>query len=142
MPVDPASALDLRLNHNLTFAEIGKIQGVSKQAIHQQLSKLLPDVSEVDSFQEYRADILAASQINLLKALNSLDPAEQKELVKRRGMVDYGILQDKEYQARGLSDVNTRPLIQINIGVKPVDNSDDNKVIDVQSGGKVIDTGR
>ena len=115
MPTDVSAALDLRLNHGLTYEEIGKIQGVAKQTIHAALKPLLPNTDETESFLEHRADILATAQIKMLKAWNDMTPGEQKELVKRRGMVDYGILQDKEFQARGLSDSNTKPMVVIQI---------------------------
>ncbi len=115
MSTDVSAALDLRLNHGLTYEEIGKIQGVSKQTIHAALKPLLPEPDEVASFLEYRADILATAQIKMLKTWNGMTPEEQKELVQKRGMVDYGILHDKEFQARGLSDNNTRPMIVIQV---------------------------
>lgn len=140
MPVDTSKALDLRLNHNLTYEEIGAIEGVTKQAIHAALKGLLPAEDEVDSFKQYRADILAAAQVKMLKAWNDLTPDEQKDLVRRRGMVDYGILQDKEFQARGIQDNTSRPMIQINVTGNasvavdnPVDNNNPNQIIDIQS---------
>jgi predicted DNA-binding protein YlxM (UPF0122 family) len=113
--LDTAKALDLKVNHNLSYGEIAAIAGVTRQAIHARLKPLLPQEDEIESFKEYRADILSAAQIKLLRSMNSLDDDETKALVQKRGMVDYGILHDKEMQARGLSDSGSKPMVVIQI---------------------------
>jgi len=105
MAVDISSALDLKLNHNLSYKQIGQIQGVSAQAIHQRIKDLLPTDS-TELYKKHRSDIIANTQLKVIEAFNSLDEDETKDLVKRRGMVDFGILYDKERIERGLSTAN------------------------------------
>lgn len=112
--VDKSKALALRLNNKLTYQQIADIQGVTKQAIHTAISELMPK-EETKTYLENRADILANVQIKQLEAFNSLTPDEQKELIKRRGLVDYGIVYDKEVIARGGTlGRDTMPLVTIN----------------------------
>jgi hypothetical protein len=128
--VDVNQALDLKLNHNLSLSQIGKIQGVSKQAIHQAIQKLIPEKEYIEPFKANRADILAHVQAKALTTYLSLDEAEQKQILMKRGLVDLGIAYDKERIETGHNDANIKPLIvvQINTGtqaidITPVDNS-------------------
>jgi len=102
MPVDVSSALDLRLNHHLSYSEIAAIQGVSPQAIHGRIKNLLPP-EEVNVYKDHRADILAGIQARLLSHLDDdrLAKASAYQLVG-----SMGLLYDKERLERGMSTAN------------------------------------
>ena len=95
-------ALDLRLNHGLSYEHIGKIQGTSKTGIYRALAKLMPS-QETEIFKQNRADILANIQLKALSAVTEpkLKKASAKDLV-----ISAGILYDKERLERGLSTEN------------------------------------
>lgn len=102
MPVDVSSALDLKLNHHLSYKEIAAIQKVSPQAIHQKIKNLLPP-AETETFKNHRADILAGMQAKLLRELDDerLQKASAYQLVG-----SFGLLYDKERLERGMSTAN------------------------------------
>jgi predicted DNA-binding protein YlxM (UPF0122 family) len=104
--VDKSKALKLRLENNLTYQEIADIQGVTKQAIQSALSKLIPQKDSIEPFKKHRSDIFANTQMKMLNAYHNLTDDEQKELVKRRGLVDMGIIYDKERIESGKSTDN------------------------------------
>lgn len=95
MPVDVNQAIALKTDHGLSLSQIGKIQGVSKQAIHQAIQALIPPKELIEPFQANLGDIISYAQFKALTAYLSLDSAEQKKMIMRRGMVDFGICYDK-----------------------------------------------
>jgi len=100
--VDKARAVDLRLNAGLTCQEIADILKVSKQAIHQQLLKLIP-TEHTEIYKNHRADILSHAQLRLLSALTD---DKIKKMAGRDLVVSAGILYDKERLERDLSTSN------------------------------------
>lgn len=106
--VDISTALDLKLNHNLSYARIAKIQGVHPSAVHKQLKDLLP-TAETRTFQENRADIFSEAQ---LKLLSQIDAPRLKKMTIRDAIVSLGILYDKEQLERGNSPT-TKPILVI-----------------------------
>ena len=106
MPVDVSTALDLKVNHDLSYAQIAAIQGVSPQAIHKRLKHLIPG-EEVQSFRENRADILSGLQVKLL---SQVDDARLKKLSIRDAVVSAAVLYDKERLERGMSTANLASL--------------------------------
>ena len=100
--VDTAQAINLRLNHNLSYNRIAKIQGVTTQAVHQRLKQFLP-TEETELFKKNRADILATAQ---LKIITQIDQPKLKKAGLRDLVVSAGILYDKERLERGLSSQN------------------------------------
>lgn len=100
--VDVSKALDLRVNHNLSYQDIGNLQGVSKQAIHSAIKHLLPD-NDTKLYQDNRADILSHIQVKLLRELDSerLKKASAFQLVGAAGL-----LYDKERIERGQTTEN------------------------------------
>lgn len=110
--LDKSRALTLRLDNKLTYQEIADIlktetgQTISRQAIHEAISKLIPDKDVIDPFKNNRADILANVQAKQVIAYLSLTEDEQKDLIKKRGLVDMGIAFDKERLERGKSTDN------------------------------------
>jgi len=100
--VDTAQAINLRLNHNLSYNRIAKIQGVTTQAVHQRLKQFLP-TEETEIYKNNRADILANTQ---LKIITQIDSPRLKKAGLRDLVVSAGILYDKERLERGLSSQN------------------------------------
>ena len=101
--VDKKKAIQLKMEKNLSYGQIAAIQGVSRQAIHQQIQKFIPDTQIITAFKNNRADILAHAQLKAIESYLSLDIEQHKSLVERRGLVDFGILFDKERLELGKS---------------------------------------
>ena len=100
-----AKIIELR-NNNRTLKEIAAIAGVTKQTIHARLKPYQHSISNIDAIKSQRADLLALVTNNMLEVYLSLTPAEQKSLIVKRGMVDYGILYDKMRLETGQSTSN------------------------------------
>ena len=98
-PLNPntLAALNLRLNHKLTYEEIGKIQGISKVSVFNKIKHLIP-TQATDDYRNNRADILANTQ---LRFLQELTPSKLKKISARDAVVSMGILYDKERLERG-----------------------------------------
>jgi hypothetical protein len=97
--IDTVKALELRINHGLSYAKIGAIHGVSAQAIHQRIKHLLP-TPVTKMYQEKRADILDHVQLTML---SQLDKARLKKMTARDAAVSFGIFYDKSRLERGQS---------------------------------------
>jgi len=113
MPVDASTALDLRLNHKLTYKQIGQMHNVSPQAIHQKLKPLIPEKTLAEQFRANLSDIISNVQLKALEAYLSLTDEEQKDMIKRRGLVDMGIAYDKGRLEAGLSTANLSMVHQV-----------------------------
>ena len=90
-------AKDLTENHGLSLGEAGKVMGLSKGRIHQLIQGQI-DPKAVAAWKEKKADLMEMVQAEMLL---SLDLPTIKDLVSRRGLVDYGILFDKSQIQRG-----------------------------------------
>ena len=105
---DVSRALDLRLNHRLTYEEIGKVLGVTRQSIHKKIRHLIP-TEQTKEFVTNRAEIIAHQQLRLLSA--GLTDAKLKKISSRDAVVSMGILYDKERLERGqatsITDIRT-----------------------------------
>lgn len=99
--VDTACALKMRAQ-GLSYAEIAKTQGTSKQAVHRRLQALLPD-ADTDAYKAMRADILSKMQLKVLETID--DESIQKAPLAARAMA-FGVLYDKERLERGQSTSN------------------------------------
>ena len=74
MPLDKTEALKLRQNKGLTYKQIGAIQGVTKQAIHQALRDLIPTSDQstyIQQFKKIEADITALKRADALSLVDS-----------------------------------------------------------------------
>jgi len=87
----------------LSFAQIGRLLGVSKQAVHQVFDKHGFDAGTVERFRANRGAILADLQRRLLK---SMTDAEVKRMAPRDRVVALGICFDKERLETGQSTFN------------------------------------
>ncbi|HEY3489918.1 MAG TPA: hypothetical protein VGK27_07335 [Candidatus Deferrimicrobiaceae bacterium] len=94
----------------LSYAEIGKIMGASKQSIHELLVRNGIDLGTVASFRSNRGAILAAKQKMLL---DNLTDADIKKMAPRDRVLGFGILFDKERLETGKSTANLSGLMQI-----------------------------
>jgi len=113
VPVDVSSALDLRLNHGLSYSQIGTLQQVSPQAIHQKIKDLLP-IEGIKTYQENRADILSSLQVKLL---GELDDDRIQKMSGKDLVVSAAVLFDKERLERDLSTDNVSALL---VGLKSI----------------------
>jgi transcriptional regulator with XRE-family HTH domain len=87
---DTAKALELRLKKGLSYADIGKYFGCSRQAIEQGLSKytkLLHDNLDIEAYEVSKADILSNVELTLLNDLVDTEKREKATL----GNVAYAI---------------------------------------------------
>lgn len=87
----------------MTLQEIADTEGVTRQTIHEQLQKYIPNANALETYKKHRADILAAKQIELLQSLTADKIKEASALQLITGM---GILTDKERLERGQSTAN------------------------------------
>ena len=110
--VDVNQAIDLKTNHGLSLSQIGKIQGVTKQAIHQAIKAILPEKEPIEQFKANLPDIISYAQLKAITAYITLDEAEQKDMMKRRGMVDFGILYDKNALETGRATQNVHVITE------------------------------
>ncbi len=102
MPVDVSTALDLKINHDLSYRKIAAIQGVTHNAIFKRIRHLLPD-EFTETYKANRADILSHLQVTLL---SQVDKARLKKISARDAVVSAAILYDKERLERGQSTAN------------------------------------
>ncbi len=101
-PVSIERLLEYR-KRGLSYAEIGKMAGVSKQAIHQRLAPYRDAIENLPAFKEHRADLFAVQQSRLL---NSLTDKDIKRMAPVSRVVSAGILYDKERLESGKSTAN------------------------------------
>ena len=100
--VDIEKALDLKLNHGLSYEQMEPILGVSHGAIHKRIKHLLPN-NDTKYYQDHRADIFSHVQ---LKLLSQIDAQRLKKVNIRDAVISTGILYDKERLERGQSTAN------------------------------------
>jgi len=112
-PIPIETIIEYRTKH-LTYAEIGKLTGCTKQNIHQRLQPIINQLNAHDNFKKHRADIFSIITQKGLRAYLSLTTAEQKELIMKRGLVDVGIAYDKMKAelGEGIPDVAIHIVVQ------------------------------
>lgn len=115
--VDVSSALDLRLNHHLSYSEIAAIQGVTPQAIHGRIKNLLPP-PELKTFMDHRGDILAGLQAKLL---SNLDDARLGKASAYQLVGSAMLLHEHERLERNLSTANVAGITADIAALKAVD---------------------
>ena len=131
--VDKSKALKLRLDNHLTYQQIADTQGVSKQAIHTAHQHLIPDKDKLEPFKNHRADILANVQMKQIESYLSMTDLEQKEAIKRRGLVDMGIAYDKERIERGQNPEGIQITINTIQQIKAMQDKQTTQAIDIES---------
>ncbi len=106
--VDASRALTLKLENKLSYKQIGQLQGVSAQAIHQAIKDLLP-TDETELYKNNRADILANLQAKILKSIED-DDIKKSPFGSR--VLAFCQLTDKERLERGQSTDNIHMIHQ------------------------------
>ena len=90
-------------NRGLSYTEIAKLTGCSRQNVQQRLEAVGYDKEDLENFKKHRGDVFAFLQSKLL---NSIDLHELKEISPIQRIVGTGILFDKERLQRGESTEN------------------------------------
>lgn len=90
-------------NRGLSYAEIAKLTGCSRQNIQQRLEAIEYSKEDLENFKKNRADVFAFMQSKLI---NSIDSKTAKEMSPYHRIVSLGILFDKERLERGKSTEN------------------------------------
>jgi hypothetical protein len=93
---------DLRLK-GVGLAEIGKVAGITKQAVSQALKRSGVDPQEIETFRAGRAGLLALKQKLILAGIT---PAKVEKMGVKDAAISYGILYDKERLETGQSTSN------------------------------------
>ena len=96
-----------------TPPQIASAVKTSRQRVHQVLEQYGLEANTLETFKECRADLLALAQSKDLETYLTLDPEARKKLIERRGLVDLGILYDKERLERGGTPDESRPLVLV-----------------------------
>ncbi len=94
----------------LSLSEIGKVVGVSKQAVSQMLKRSGIDIEAVETFKKGKPLILHAKQKMLL---DQITPAEVKKMSGRDLAVSFGILFDKTQLLEGRATANVASLMRV-----------------------------
>ena len=101
-----AKIIELR-NKKLSYAQIGKIVGCSKENVIQRIKPFQTSIDNLPSIKENRADLLATVSDTIL---NSLTEADIKKAPAGQRVMMYGILYDKERLERGQATQNIATL--------------------------------
>ena len=109
-PIPLSVILEYRAR-GLTYEEIGKLCGCTKQNIHMRLQPVMSQVRDLKEFKNHRADMFAVAGKVTMETYFSLTLDERKKLMKSRGLTDMGILYDKERLERDLSTANVVSIV-------------------------------
>ena len=90
----------------LNNTEIGKLLGCE----HHNITQRLQAAENLELFKKHRAEVMATSASMLV---NSLTPADIKEMNGLQKITAFGILYDKERLERGQSTANVHNLVEI-----------------------------
>lgn len=93
-----------------SYRQIATLAGIHHNTVAKYLKRLTPRKA-TEIYKRHKADILAEFQRKILTACG---PTEIKQMLKARGLSDYGILYDKEQLERG-HGADARPLVMIQI---------------------------
>ena len=135
----PIGTLIAYAEQGLTNADIGKLVGISHQAIYERFAKIGYSPKNRKQYQEHKAEIYETIQIAIA---NALSEADWKKVSPAQAITSLAILEDKIRLLRGQSTANVSVLSQIIASAHQQVNTpahtiiDDNKSIDAQ----VIDT--
>ena len=101
--------------------EIAESVHTCKAHVTQTLQRYGVDINTVESYKKHRAELLAGVQAKYLSLVN--DEAI-KGMIERRGMVDFGIMYDKERLERGQSSVNMSLVLQDVAAIREMESVD------------------
>lgn len=100
--IDLGRALEYRLKNRMSYASIGKLFGVSAQAIHKRLkrfSTVLDDPDIISAHEATNDKILTGTMHKLIGA--AVEPARVKSASTLQLVTSYGICFDKQRLLRG-----------------------------------------
>ena len=112
--INVLEAYRLRTQAHLTYQQIADLQGITRSAVHQGLSRFLeqlPSDDQLRSFEESKADLLSAASQTLLASC--LDPEVVAKAGLRDRVVSFGILFDKHRLQTAQSTSNISVLAKI-----------------------------
>jgi len=110
-PSKTPTIISLATTTHATPPEIAGAVKVSRQSVYEVLRRYKIKPNTLESYKTHRADLLMAAQEKDLKEYLSLTSEERKKHVQKRGLVDMGILYDKERLERDLSTQNIKPMV-------------------------------
>jgi hypothetical protein len=90
-------------NRGLSYTEIAKLTGCSRQNVQQRLETVEYSKEDIENFKKHRGDVFAFLQSKLL---NSIDSDAIKEMQPYQRIVGASILYDKERLELGKSTGN------------------------------------
>lgn len=102
--IDLAKALDMRFRKRMTYNEIGRVMGVSKQAVHERLArytKLIGDPEDIQAHDDHVDRILTGAMSKIINAV--VDEKKIERCSTYQLAASYGILFDKQRLVRGQS---------------------------------------
>lgn len=114
-PLSLESVVSMR-NRGLSLAEIGKVCGVSKQAVSQLIKRHGLEVGTIEAFKSGKADILHSKQKLILDSITEAEVAKMKNV--RDKAVAFGILYDKTAHLEGKSGILGSTISIISIALK------------------------
>jgi len=90
-------------NRGLSYTEIAKLTGCSRQNVHQRLETVEYSKEDLDHFKKHRGDVFAFLQSKLL---NSIDSDAIKGMQPYQRIIGASIMYDKERLEQGKSTGN------------------------------------
>lgn len=130
--IDIGEALKLRLVNRLSYGQIAKLQGVSKQSVEARLSKflrLLSNYELVDEYENSRGNILSSAELELL--YNLLDPAK----LKKAGLSDVSRAFAQVANQRRLTRGEATQNLGINVRIEDIVTLKEKKIRELKDKG-------
>lgn len=90
----PIDELIAHAEKGITYADIGRIYGVSRQSISERMRK---EGYSPKRLQHFRRNELGVNQLRRAQLLSNLSPEKQKEMSGKDLTIAYGVLYDKEH---------------------------------------------
>jgi len=143
--VDKDKAIKQKVEQGLSYGEIGKLQGVTKQAIYNAIKNLIPSEEEIRDIQLYKnveADIFAGLRSRIIA---QIDEATLKRMLEKHAGAAVMLLNsafNNERLLRGESTSNVAEFHKAIQVLKRIDDEPDSDTPgqdDQQSPGDVID---
>lgn len=118
--VDTVKALDLKINHNLSYAQIAELQNVTPNAIFKKIRHLLP-TEDTKYYSNNKADIYDHVALRLL---SQVDDKRLKKISPAQAVLAAMQLQTNARLERGQSTDNVHHLHADIAKIRELDNQD------------------
>ena len=115
--VSISKALELR-SKGLTYDEVGKVLGFTKQAIQQRIAPFISAIDNVTTSQAQSAELWTVIRDS---ALNSLTPEDYQKASLLQKVTAAGISDDKYRRAADLSTANVNIMASIHTDITGID---------------------